>query len=144
MANIKVSELPSATSLNDEDLVMIVQNNESKKISGEDLFEEFNNNIEDSGWIILNDAIKYRKVGKVVYVIGQSDGSVSIGNDEYTDVGILPENYRPTVAAPFVAHFVGGTPVGQSNYITTSGAIKMYLPANVTQSYWQFSVCYPI
>ena len=33
MANIKVSELNSATSLNDEDLLMIVQNNENKKIS---------------------------------------------------------------------------------------------------------------
>lgn len=39
MANIKVSELSSASSFNDEDLVMIVQNNESKKISGREIIE---------------------------------------------------------------------------------------------------------
>lgn len=39
MANIKVSELNEATTINNDDLLMVVQNNESKKISGETLFK---------------------------------------------------------------------------------------------------------
>lgn len=118
--------------------------NTSTPINAENLNNNFNEVGKDSGWTSLNDVIKYRKLGKVVYIIGNSGGNVTIGNGEYTDVGILPENCRPTLTVPFVAHYVGGNQVGQSNYITPDGAIKMYLPENVTQYYWQFSVCYPI
>lgn len=39
MANIKVSELPSTTSFNDEDYTMIVQGGETKKITKFDLLQ---------------------------------------------------------------------------------------------------------
>lgn len=42
MANIKVSELPSASTLYDGDALMIVQNNESKKLNGEYFNDKFN------------------------------------------------------------------------------------------------------
>lgn len=37
MANIKVSEMPTATSINNEDYLMVVQGNENKKITAETL-----------------------------------------------------------------------------------------------------------
>ncbi len=45
MANIKVSEMPTTTTANDEDYLMIVQNNESKKITIENLNSNFEKNI---------------------------------------------------------------------------------------------------
>ena len=43
MANIKVSELNEATTINDEDLLMVVQGNENKKVSIETLMQEITN-----------------------------------------------------------------------------------------------------
>ncbi len=42
MANIKVSEMPTATSVNNEDYLMVVQGNENKKITYENLNNNFN------------------------------------------------------------------------------------------------------
>jgi hypothetical protein len=45
MANIKVSELTTATQFNDEDYTMIVQNGENKKITKENAFNDINEEI---------------------------------------------------------------------------------------------------
>lgn len=45
MANIKVSEMPTATSINNEDYLMVVQGNENKKIT----YEKLNNKINMIG-----------------------------------------------------------------------------------------------
>lgn len=98
MANIKVSELPSATSLNDEDLVMIVQNNESKKISG----EVINSKIDGEEWhdmVLINNwetyaqdyqKAQYKKRGNQIFL----RGLIRNGNDN-TVFTQLPEGYRP-------------------------------------------------
>lgn len=62
MANIKVSELPSATSFEDEDYVMIIQSNTSKKITKKNMYGnyKYSSNEEIIGkW--LNDKPLYRK-----------------------------------------------------------------------------------
>ena len=41
MANIKVSELPTATNFNDDDYTMIVQNNTTKKITKENMYGNY-------------------------------------------------------------------------------------------------------
>ena len=46
MANIKVSELTTATQFNDDDYTMIVQNGENKKITKENAFNDINEEID--------------------------------------------------------------------------------------------------
>lgn len=47
MEEVKVSELPVASTVNDDDIVMIVQNGFNKQITKEDLFNDTEENIED-------------------------------------------------------------------------------------------------
>lgn len=63
MAEIKVSELPTASNFNDDDYTMIVQNNTSKKITKENMnisYKYSTNEIVVGKWI--NDKPIYRKV----------------------------------------------------------------------------------
>lgn len=63
MANIKVSELPTATSFEDDDYVMIVQSNTNKKITKENMYGNYNyssNEIVVGKWI--DDRPIYRKI----------------------------------------------------------------------------------
>lgn len=77
MANIKVSELPSATSLNDEDLVMIVQNNESKKINGENLLKR---NIYSTDEIVIGKWVNNKPIYRQVFTGTINDASVLLQN----------------------------------------------------------------
>ena len=60
MANIKISELPEATSVQDDDLLMIIQEGTNKKVTKEILLQEVNSDISDiqSEQIIQNADIQ--------------------------------------------------------------------------------------
>jgi len=55
MANIKVSEMTEATSFDDGDYTMIVQANQNKKISKENIFNDINTNIGDISQLETSD-----------------------------------------------------------------------------------------
>ena len=63
MANIKVSELPTATHFDDDDYVMIVQSNTNKKITKENMYGNYKYSTTETvigSWI--DDKPIYRKV----------------------------------------------------------------------------------
>lgn len=109
--------------------------NKSFKISSEDY---------DTGWITLNSIIKYRRKIGIVFVNCFSNGDVQIGNGSYTTIGTLPSDYRPSEVIMFEFTDVGGGFVGKSARINTDGKIQLYLPANVTTSYYGFSLSFII
>lgn len=134
---VKISQLPEATTIGDEDLLMIVQNGANKKLS----LDKIQTN-EDTGWLVLNDVITYRKKDGVVYVQGYSGGDTQIGGSTYVVVGNLPENFRPSDAVYFCFSGISGDAAQQSANIRPDGDIRLWL--NRTSDYWGFSVCFPI
>lgn len=113
-------------------------------INAQNLNNNFNECGADTGWITLNSVIKYRKIGKIVYIAGLSQNNVTVGGDVYITIGTLPTNFKPSNRVDFTVHYIGGIHNGQSNYIDTNGDIKMYLPLNDSAEYWGFSVSFPI
>lgn len=102
MANIKVSELPSASSFNDEDLVMIVQSNESKKISGENLLKEVGKKYEYSAPMLNGTKnIVFKRYGHVVEI--NYNGAISSFpvRQEILILENIPTEFRPNYGIHF-------------------------------------------
>ena len=91
----------------------------------------------DTGWVVLNNNIKYRRKGDILTVTGFSSGAVSIG--DYTVVGTLPEGYRPTISLVSNWARIGEGQVGTLR-IETTGEIRLYSSTNTT--YWGFTITY--
>lgn len=99
--------------------------------------------VSDSGWIDLNNIIKYRRVNNIVYVVCINGGSVQVDADgSYHTIGTLPSGYRPSVSIPFASHTYSESSKSLIGEIDSNGNIKMY--ANVSNSYFGFSVSFPI
>lgn len=98
----------------------------------------------DTGWIDLNNEISYRRVGQIVYVVGNSSGTKEIGDGVATVVGTLPVDFRPQFMVGFTAGFKGGDHPTQSCDIRSDGQIQMYLDTGDTTSYWIFNTCFPL
>lgn len=99
--------------------------------------------VDDSGWVTLNNVIKYRKKNGFVIVTGVSSGNLALTSSAYTTVGTLPTGFRPATTIPFVFHCIGGSISAQSAYITEYGNIQLYVTDN-GRDYWMFSVMYPL
>lgn len=92
------------------------------------------NNEED--WKDLTTGISYRKsFGTVHLYIYSSETFTAIGG-EYTNIGTLPEGYRPKINVDIPLSFLGGSNYGFVR-VLTSGEISVYV--NATTSY--FSTC---
>lgn len=96
---------------------------------------------EDTGWITLNQNIKYRKVGNMVTIVGNANNT-QFGNGAYTTIGTLPEGFRPSIQIPFTYHGQGGNPPGMSAFIYPYGNIDIY--SSTLQSIFKFTVSYPV
>lgn len=99
---------------------------------------------EDTGWVTLNSVIKYRRVGKTVFIWGESSGVTSLASGSYTSVGTLPAGFRPSMSIPFTWNALGGDVWTQTSYVTSGGSIEMYHKEGVAESYWRFSVAFPV
>lgn len=97
----------------------------------------------DTGWIILNDVIKYRIINEIIYIHGLSEGNISIGGANYVNVGVLPEKYRPSEKVMFAWSPYGQVSGNPSAYVGTDGRILMY-NSTASTSYWGFIISYPI
>lgn len=89
MANIKVSELPTATEFNDDDYVMIVQSNTNKKITKENMYGNYLFSTEEiiiGKWV--DDKPIYRKtfIGTSTDVDGVSINIANLNADVIVDV----------------------------------------------------------
>ena len=99
---------------------------------------------KDTLWLSLNTYIKYRKVGRVVFVKGLSNNGKSLTSGSYTDVGTLPAGYRPYYDRyDFTFHCQGGELWTQSAYVTNAGVIRLYHAEGHAIGYWGFSLSYP-
>jgi hypothetical protein len=99
--------------------------------------------VDDTGWVSLNNYVKYRKKNGFMIVVGTSTGGLALTANTYTTIGTLPTNLRPPIDIPFVFHCVGGAISAQSAYITAAGNIQLYVTDN-GRNYWMFSVMYPL
>ena len=85
MANIKVSELNEASLIDDNDLLMIVQNNENKKIKGSKIKVAYENNGE-----------YYLKLNNNIIVKEGTDGSTFVAGDS-NNVVLRPNGHNSSV-----------------------------------------------
>lgn len=90
----------------------------------------------DTGWITLNNEIKYRKKNGYVNIIGESNNSEVLNPNEYTIVGIMPTGYNPDINMSFQSKDV-------DIYIDVNGNIKLFT-SNENINSWNFNVIYPI
>lgn len=113
-----------------------------------DLEDYLNKNFYDSGWMDLNNAVKYRKKNGFVTIRadGNGDNKVTIGNiNNPTNIGTLPEGFRPSI------RIIGiGTPKDATGYEVqfniedTGDILAMYLSSSKTSYYWSFTATYPV
>lgn len=78
MANIKVSQLPTATEFNDDDYVMIVQSNQNKKITKQNMYSDYVYSMSETivgKW--TNNKPIYRKVIETTTSAGSTNIPIS-------------------------------------------------------------------
>lgn len=114
------------------------------KIGLNEILDKKQDKLVDSGWYWLRTGLYCRKYGSLVVVICDIRGYITLTSGNYTTIGTIPEEMRPTKPIPFVFNFIGGTPFdGQSAFIQTNGNIDLYV-ASGNRSYFAFSVTYVI
>ena len=97
----------------------------------------------DTGWLTLNSTTSYCRTHGHVTVVAWCGGQVPLSADAYTNVGTLPEGFRPAIQIPLVYHTQGGSIVAKSGYIDSDGNIELF-SKETNVYYWAFSVTYPI
>lgn len=105
----------------------------------------------DSGWKDLinkkdssnNELIfRYRKVGKIVFVVGWSYGNWLLNTSSNRTSEKLPVGYRPTAAnTSAIMTGVKGYVQGLSGIVETDGSISLYTAEATTQ--WRFYSVFP-
>ncbi|OCN03601.1 hypothetical protein A4S06_05415 [Erysipelotrichaceae bacterium MTC7] len=99
---------------------------------------------EDTGWIELSATVKYRKLGNVVTVVGNSSGNTYIPKGSFKTMATLPVDARPPIELPFAFNTKGNpTASEQSANIKTTGNVELYL-THMTTNYWGFTVTYTV
>lgn len=93
----------------------------------------------DSGWINLNEVVRYRKKGNVVTVVGFSSGKISLIANDYKTIGQLPINFRPSVELISNWARIGENTVGTLK-INSSGEISLYSSSG--NSYYGFTITF--
>lgn len=90
--------------------------------------------LDDSGWIKLNNYISYRKIRNQVYIHGSATTSNALGT--------LPSGYRPKYNHVFLI-------AGSGNYyakarVTTAGVISILGSTGTSSTTYEFETSYPI
>lgn len=99
----------------------------------------------DTGWLTLNNVIKYRRIGKTVYAWGECSGDKFLVNGSYTLVGTLPEGFRPDVQlSGFPWDAYGSSLWTRTSTLQTDGKISLYhKEGRDDMNYWRFMVSFP-
>lgn len=151
---VKISELSEAMAAQTSDVLPMVQNGETKKITKENLFSDtttttdnlqsqidtINSKLTPGGWISLGNTVYYKKVGNIVTVRGFSSGNFSLNANDYTTVATLPTEARPSMELLFPWSRVGEGTVGVTRIYASDGTIRLFVNASTT--YWAFAITY--
>ena len=130
----------------------VAANTQSGMIAGALAVRELNSKITESGigngkWNSLTKEVVYKKKNGIVFVKGESFGTVSVpANIGEKILGRLPSEYRPGYLYQVPANVKAiNTGYNASVAIETSGDIKITnLNPNSEISYWSFLLCYPV
>lgn len=111
--------------------VTVVSTNDCKRYKITDSSYE---DLDDSGWITLNNYISYRKVGNQVYLRGSATTSNTLGT--------LPSGYRPSKNHVFLV-------AGSGNYyakvrVTTAGVISILGSTGSSSTTYEIETSYLI
>jgi len=132
---VKVSELPIATDVNDEDLVMVVQDGFNKQVTKEKLLESINNSFKQNNITITSD---YQIADNSCF---KSQNFINIGINIYNEnstygtyvwvkLARLPEGCRPSTEKYISGSGFGGgwsSAIAVPILIDTDGYINVYL-----------------
>ena len=97
----------------------------------------------ETGWMSMTDQITFKRKDGIVYVRGESQGALGVGNGSYTHIAQLPKGYRPDYIIYFPWTGLGGDTTKQSGYIDGSGNVRLFLPSGQSTTYWSFFLSYP-
>ena len=97
----------------------------------------------DTEWVAINDFTYYRCKFGYVTVVAVCRGELILTPNSYTEIGTVPEEYRPALEIPFAYHKLGGSPPSQAAYVNTEGKILIYT-TDENSDHFAFSVTYPI
>ena len=143
---VKVSELPSATSANDEDLVMIVQDGYNKQITKENLFKDTNDKIEDleientqqDFTVTSNFTIEaqscFKLKGFINIGLNIYNANSTFSKTTWVEIATLPSGYRPTntrYISAFGCNSAWTSPTAVPIMVETSGAVKIYVQTDL-------------
>ena len=95
----------------------------------------------DNEWVKLNNLVYYRKKGNVVTVTGFSGGSQALTINDYTNVGTLPLNYRPSRVLYTNWSRISEGQVGVMR-INPNGIIELFSTSGT--NYWGFTISFII
>lgn len=101
MANIKMSELPTATQFNDDDYTMIVQNNTSKKISKENMYGNYKYSTTEN---VIGQWID----GKPIYRKVVTSNTLSPSSEDYLEIPHGISNIETVVNIKCIARINDG------------------------------------
>lgn len=80
---------------------------------------------KDTGWIIVDDALKYRVLNGVVTVIIFNIVLKGLGiTGEWENIFTLPSKIRPNVVCAFTIGLNDGAPILGNGIVDTEGRIK--------------------
>lgn len=96
----------------------------------------------DSSWITIASSLKYKRVGRMVTVKGVSSGEINLLKNQWSNIGTLPQGYRPTEEIVFIAMDRNNIRAMMGT-ITNEGIAKLY-PEVSDANYWFYEVTYPI
>lgn len=100
-----------------------------------------------TAWKTLGNNVEYLRLGNIIFVRGNSLGTVTITNvsTEYTRLGTLPSGYRPS--SGFVTIGTGRNTNGGYIQIMidyTGNIDAVALGTGGTSSYWGFMTSFPL
>lgn len=111
--------------------------------------------LDDTGWNTLasgtNWYVRYRRVGSLVEICGESTGGKAIGAGKYVDIATLPSSIAPTYHASNTRFIIGtlgimgAEPIAAEVLVTNTtsgGNKKLQLYASSELSYWHFNAMY--
>lgn len=111
--------------------VTIISTNESKHYKITDTGYE---NLNDSGWIALNNFISYRKVRNIVFIKGTATTNDTLGT--------LPSGYRPANNHVFLS--AGNGTYYAKTRVTTAGVIAILGGTGTTTTNYEIETSYPV
>lgn len=99
-----------------------------------------NDAIEPVGWTKINDEIRYIKCGNLVTIRGSSEGTKALTLNDYTVVGSMPSDSRPSMYLYSNWGRIGMGTTGTLRLESDTGNIALY--TQEATNYWCFTLTY--